>query len=50
MTEMQWKAKIPMPTESVKKALTLKYNYEIDESTLSNQPELQKISHDLRPD
>lgn len=43
MAEMQWKAKIPMPTESVKKALTLKYNYEIDESTISSMPELQKF-------
>lgn len=43
MAEMQWKPKTLMPTELIKKALQQKYSYDIDETSLSGYPELQKF-------
>ncbi|MCS6809313.1 MAG: helix-turn-helix transcriptional regulator [Bacteroidota bacterium] len=43
VSEMQWKLKIPMPTELFKKTLVQKYGYDIDETSLSQYPELQKF-------
>jgi transcriptional regulator with XRE-family HTH domain len=41
--DMQWKPKIPMPTEALRKALLTRYNYVIDEETINRYPELQKF-------
>ncbi len=48
-TEMRWKNKTPLTTQSLKTALEERYNYLIDTTTLADYPELQKFRTVLAP-